>query len=128
MRNLLNQRAFFYGAVITLSFFLMGQTGPVGQGPSNVFNYLLIIIVIMLIPIFKAYNAAKSAQKFKTLIFVSTFIEWFGWILCITIIGIPIGLGLVLSSQAAGVLIQIENNTGQATELLKSLQKSRQDS
>lgn len=59
------------------------------------------IIVIVIIPFFKAFSAAKSAEKFK------------------------IGLGLVLASQTVRLLIQIEDNTSQATNLLKSLQNSQ---
>jgi len=80
---------------------------------------LVLIGIISVIPIYKAFTASKQAEKFKILVFVITFYEWVGWILCITIVGIPIGLGLVLISQYIRLTIEIENNTRKTNELLE---------
>ncbi len=64
-----------------------------------------IVLVIFFLPAIKAFSAAKGAKKFKALVFVTTFFEWLGWSLCITIIGIPIGLALVLAGQSGRVLV-----------------------
>ncbi|GEM_PF-3573950 len=88
--------------------------------------YLLVIVIAgFIIPVVKAYHAAQQASEFKTLVFITTFYEWIGWVLCFTIVGIPIGLGFVLASQLSRVFIKIEDNTHQALKLLQSNQKSR---
>ncbi len=109
-----------------LSLISMGQTGPDTRGGQIGFLLPLIglIITVLLVPFFKAYIASKSTERLKTLVFITTFYEWLGWIICITIIGIPIGFGLVLSAQTVRLLINIEDNTRQATKLLQSIQKS----
>lgn len=72
---------------------------------------LIALLAALLIPLVRAVAAAKAAPKYKTYVFVITYIEVFGWIVCVTIIGIPLGLILVLGSQAARVLLDIEANT-----------------
>jgi len=101
-------------SLIILAFFLTGMaTRPAGMAGGgnhdellNIITPIIIIIIAFLTPIYKGYFAAKEAEKFKTLVFVTTYFEWLGWILCITIIGIPFGLGLVLVSQSAHLQIK----------------------
>ena len=78
------------------------ESGSPGTG---IFIIAAIVLVIFFLPAIKAFSAAKGAKKFKALVFVTTFFEWLGWSLCITIIGIPIGLALVLAGQSGRVLV-----------------------
>jgi len=115
--------------ICILSPFIMGmgcqfgQSGSSSSGFGEFFPFIILLIVFLVVPIVKAYHAAKQADKFKTLVFITTFYEWLGWIICFTIIGIPIGLGLVLIAQLSRVFIQIEANTNQSLNLLKSRHK-----
>lgn len=86
-------------------------------GSAGFFPLILIaLFVVFLFPIVMATRAALAATKYKTYVFVITYFEWLGWVVCLTIIGIPVGLGLVLSSQAARILVDIEANTREATK------------
>jgi len=80
---------------------------------------MMVVLLLVVFPIVKAYLAAKEAVKFKALVFVTTFFEWVGWIICITIIGLPIGLAFVLAAQSARVLIEIEKNTAETRSSVK---------
>ncbi len=93
---------------------ILGSMGPA----------LMIFLIIFLLPIVKSYLATKEAVKFKALVFVTTFFEWVGWIICITIIGLPIGLAFVLAAQSARVLIEIEKNTAETRNLVKQSLKT----
>ena len=96
--------------------FINGCMEPSGGGGNlGSLPIILFIIIILLIPFIKAFQAAKEAKKLKTLVFVTTFYEWMGWIICCTIIGIPIGLGLVLLAQVVRLLIEIEKNTSKTS-------------
>ncbi|MBC2719703.1 MAG: hypothetical protein HGJ96_08955 [Desulfobacteraceae bacterium] len=129
MKSRFMQRIILSVFICVLSPFIMGMgvgghSSGSGGGGFGAFVPLIILLIILLIPVIKAYNAAKEAEKFKTLVFVTTFYEYLGWILCFTIIGIPIGLVLVLASQLSNVLIKIEANTSGTLTLLKSRQEN----
>lgn len=112
-------------SLITFSTFTLlavnGCLQPIdrsGGGGSFLGTLVLLLVIALLVPLFKAFQAAKETEKFKALVFVVTFYEWFGWVLCITIIGIPFGLGLVLASQAVRLLIEIEKQTRKTNSML----------
>ena len=48
-------------------------------------------------------------------------VEWFGWMLCVTLVGIPLGLALVLNAQCAQLAIRTEKNTREARDLLRQM-------
>ncbi|MDE3032325.1 MAG: hypothetical protein KGI56_01550 [Acidobacteriota bacterium] len=98
--------------------FKLGLTGQTG-----LYFVYTVFFVIFIIPLIMAIRASIAATKYKTYIFVITYFEWWGWILCLTIIGIPLGLGLVLGSQAARVLVDIEANTRVAANQLSQGKK-----
>jgi hypothetical protein len=125
MKNRIVQRVTLCFCVCILSPFIMGmgQSGASRGSGGDHFGgpfLLVLLLIILIVPVVKAYNAAKQAEKFKTLVFILTFYEWLGWILCFTIIGIPIGLGFVLASQLSRVFIQIEANTHQTLKIMQS--------
>ena len=97
----------------------MGQEYSSGGAAVSVIVPLLICFILFIMPIIKAYIIAKEAEKFKTLVFIKSFYESLGWLLCLTIIGIPVGLGFVLLARSCTVLIKIEANTSQTLTLLK---------
>lgn len=129
MKHISNCIRIFMSSVIVLSITdnCFAMASPPGHGASQgsgsiIASFLpaiIIFIIVFLIPLVKAFDASKKADKFKSLVFVITFYEWLGWIICITIIGIPVGLSLVLAAQSIRVLIEIEKNTSETRNLLK---------
>jgi hypothetical protein len=127
MKNHFVKRIVPYISIFILSPLIMGMGGRPGPPRGGIIppGLVFILLIILLIPFLMAIKAAKQAEKFKTLVFIVVFYEWLGWILCFSIIGIPIGIGLVLLSQLSRVFIQIEENTSQTLKLLKNQQENR---
>lgn len=125
MKHNLRNRGFLLPTILVLlsttMCFAMGAPpqGPSGHSFMEFLPAIMLLLIIFLVPTVKAYLAAKKAEKFKALVFATIFFEWVGWIICITIIGIPFGLALILAGQSARVLIEIEKNTSETRMLLK---------
>lgn len=60
-------------------------------------------------------------RRHKTLLALTKLVEIAGWILCITIIFLPLGLWMVLYSQTVLVQVQTENNTRKALSILERI-------
>jgi len=82
---------------------------------------LLLFGIFVLVPIIRGLIESAKAKKFKLLVFSLTFTETFGFILCISIIGIPLGILLIMQAQKEKVNIEIEKNTSQTNEILNSM-------
>lgn len=61
------------------------------------------------------------ARRHKTLHALAKFTEIAGWLICITIAFIPIGLLLVVAAQSILVNVEVENNTRRTNALLEEI-------
>lgn len=72
---------------------------------------LFLMALFIILPTIKGFMAASKNIEFKVLVFTVAFVETFGFVICITIILIPLGMLLVLVAQNIKVNIQTEKNT-----------------
>lgn len=63
---------------------------------------LLIILTVWAIK--RSWEEAKGLEQFKTFVFIAKLTEIYGWISCLTIIGIPIGLIFILFGQLMKII------------------------
>lgn len=84
---------------------------------------IILFFIANIIALILAIIKGSKAEKFKTLIFAMSFYEYLGWIICISLIGIPIGLTMVLTAQCVRLFIEIEKNTAGSKKLLEELKK-----
>ncbi len=55
--------------------------------------------------------SALGASSFRAFVFLTRFVEVLGWGLCLTVVGVPAGVLLVLLTQGAQVLAAIHGET-----------------
>ena len=63
---------------------------------------LLIILTVWAIK--RSWEEAKGLEQFKTFVFIAKLTELYGWISCLTIIGVPIGLIFILFGQLMKII------------------------
>jgi hypothetical protein len=82
---------------------------------------LLFVVIFIGIPLIIAVIRAFQNKELRTLVFAVTFVEIFGFVICITIILIPVGILLILNAQHVMVHIKTEKNTRETNILLQKL-------
>lgn len=91
-----------------------------GRSGGGVVPIIIVSIIILLLPLILGIIAASKAPRFKLLVFVVVFYETLGWIFIVTIIGSPIGIGLILTSQLARLFINLEKDVNEIKNILNS--------
>lgn len=63
-----------------------------------------LLVILSVWAIKRSWNEAKDLEQFKTFVFIAKLAEIYGWISCLTIIGIPIGLIFILFGQLMKII------------------------